>query len=186
MSSLTVLQSLSLLWVLVSCLFISIIYSFKNYLFTVASKSFYFRSGQILQVQMNDYRYHYHMTSFDIELLDLENLKYNFVNLTAFRIVDSTNPMVKHVLKDIERFSTKGKQILNRTNVIQAGPALMFDSVYALAKGVHSLQKSAPRSMLRPSNASCETEVPWMDGSSLYNYINSVSLLCFRFLSLSN
>ena len=129
---------------------------------------------QVLQVQMNDYKYHYHLTSFDIEIFDLENIKYNFVNLTAFRIVDSTNPMVKHVLRDIERFSPKGKQILNRTNVIQAGPALMFDSVYALAKGVHSLQKSAPRSMIHPTNASCDTEVPWMDGSSLYNYINSV------------
>ena len=129
---------------------------------------------QVLQVQMNDYKYHYHLTSFDIEIFDLENIKYNFVNLTAFRIVDSTNPMVKQVLRDIERFSPKGKQILNRTNVIQAGPALMFDSVYALAKGVHSLQKSAPRSMIHPTNASCDTEVPWMDGSSLYNYINSV------------
>ena len=52
----------------------------------------------------------------------------------------------------------------------------MFDSVYALAKGIHALQKSLPRSILRSSNASCDTEVPWMDGSSLYNYINSVSL----------
>ena len=50
----------------------------------------------------------------------------------------------------------------------------MFDSVYALAKGVHSLHKSAPPSLPRPTNASCDTGIPWMDGSSLYNYINSV------------
>lgn len=74
---------------------------------------------QVLQVQMNDYKYHYHMTTFDIEIHDLENMKYNFVNLTAFRIVDSSNPIVRHVLRDIERFSPKGKSILNKTNVIQ-------------------------------------------------------------------
>ena len=74
---------------------------------------------QILQVQMNDYKYHYHMTTFDIEIHDLENLNYNFVNLTSYRIVDSSNPMVRHVLRDIERFSPKGKSILNKPNVIQ-------------------------------------------------------------------
>ena len=101
---------------------------------------------------------------------------YNFVNMTAFRIIDSTNPYVSHILRDIERFSFKGgRQLLNKTNVIQAGPALMFDSVYALAKGIHALQKSAPRPLLRYPNASCDTEEPWTDGSSLYNYINSVS-----------
>lgn len=59
------------------------------------------------------------MTTFDIEIFDLENIKYNFVNLTAFRLVDSSNSVVRHVLRDIERFSPKGRQILNKTNVIQ-------------------------------------------------------------------
>jgi ionotropic kainate glutamate receptor 2 len=68
---------------------------------------------------MNDYKYHYHLTTFDIEVHDLENMAYNFVNLTAYRIVDSSNAIVRHVLRDIERFSPKGKSILNKTNVIQ-------------------------------------------------------------------
>ncbi|RWS13642.1 EAA5-like protein, partial [Dinothrombium tinctorium] len=54
-----------------------------------------------------------------------------------------------------------------------AGPALMFDSVYALAKGLHALQISAPF-QLRTSNASCDGEIAWNDGTSLFNYINSV------------
>lgn len=83
---------------------------------------------QILQVQMNDYKYHYHMTTFDIEIFDLENIKYNFVNLTAFRLVDSSNSVVRHVLRDIERFSPKGKQILNKTNVIQVNQCLLSSS----------------------------------------------------------
>lgn len=76
---------------------------------------------------MNDYKYHYHMTTFDIEIHDLENLNYNFVNLTSYRIVDSSNPMVRHVLRDIERFSPKGKSILNKPNVIQ-----VLISLYAI------------------------------------------------------
>jgi hypothetical protein len=53
----------------------------------------------------------------------------------------------------------------------------MFDSLYALAKGVHSLQKSAPRSILQNISSSCESETSWMEGSSLYNYINAVRLI---------
>ncbi|KAI1298706.1 Glutamate receptor ionotropic, kainate 2 [Halotydeus destructor] len=128
----------------------------------------------ILQVQMNDYKYHYHFTTFDIEVFDLENFKYNFVNLTAFRLVDSDNQLVKNILGDIERFQPIGVHILNRSNVIQASPALMFDSVYSLAEGLHSLQRSAPPLMLKTPNASCDAEVPWQDGTSLFNYINAV------------
>lgn len=50
----------------------------------------------------------------------------------------------------------------------------MFDSMYALAKGVHSLTSSAPRSILQNISSDCESENAWMEGSSLYNYINAV------------
>ena len=164
---------------------------------------FIFDSEQVLQVQMNDYKYHYHFTSFvrifltsfhplfishctlnttqffssnfdafsfsirlinnfklygiclrhfevgklsygyllpflflfsrlqlfeqDIEVFDLENFKYNFVNMTAFRIVDSTNLMVKHTLRDIERYQPRGQSILNKTNVINVS-SMHFES----------------------------------------------------------
>jgi len=48
----------------------------------------------------------------------------------------------------------------------------MFDSVYALARGVQALGRS---STLRPVDVSCDAENPWTDGSSLFNYINAVS-----------
>ncbi|RWS02656.1 glutamate receptor: ionotropic kainate 2-like protein 2, partial [Dinothrombium tinctorium] len=73
----------------------------------------------ILQVQMNDYKYHYHFTTFDIEIFELENFKYNFVNMTAFRLIDSSNSTVRQILREVEKFQPKGQQILNRTNVIQ-------------------------------------------------------------------
>lgn len=68
---------------------------------------------------MNNYKYHYHFVTFDIEIYDLENFRYNFVNLTAFRMVDSENFSVKTVLRDMEKFQPKRHPILNRTNVIQ-------------------------------------------------------------------
>ncbi|XP_055931528.1 glutamate receptor ionotropic, kainate 2-like isoform X2 [Argiope bruennichi] len=125
----------------------------------------------VLQVQMNDYKYYYHFTTFDLETYNLEDFKYNFVNMTSFRMTDNDQILVRHVLKDMEKFQPVGQHILNRTNIIKVKPALMFDSVYALAEGLHSLQQGMD---LRPANVSCEEEVPWTDGSSLFNYINSV------------
>lgn len=56
----------------------------------------------------------------DIETFDLEDFKYNSVNMTAFRLVDLDEPKVVKVLKQIEHFqSTIGHAILNKTGVIQ-------------------------------------------------------------------
>jgi ionotropic kainate glutamate receptor 2 len=49
----------------------------------------------------------------------------------------------------------------------------MYDSVYALARGLQSLERGAT---LRPVNVSCDEENPWNDGSSLFNYVNAVRL----------
>ncbi|KAJ8924607.1 hypothetical protein NQ315_000757 [Exocentrus adspersus] len=60
----------------------------------------------ILQLQMNDYKYHYLFTTFDIETFDLEDFKYNFVNMTAFRVVDIEDTSVKEVLRDMVKFQS--------------------------------------------------------------------------------
>ncbi|XP_076240022.1 glutamate receptor ionotropic, kainate 2 isoform X3 [Calliopsis andreniformis] len=127
----------------------------------------------ILQLQMNDYRYHYMFTTFDIETFDLEDFKYNSVNMTAFRLVDLDEPKVAEVLRQMERFQPIGHAILNKTGVIQAEPALMYDSVQVFAHGLAALDRSHD---LRPANLSCEKEEPWDDGLSLYNYINAAGL----------
>ncbi|XP_011878958.1 PREDICTED: glutamate receptor ionotropic, kainate 1 isoform X2 [Vollenhovia emeryi] len=128
----------------------------------------------ILQLQMNDYRYHYMFTTFDIETFDLEDFKYNSVNMTAFRLVDLEEPKVAEVLKQMERFQPAiGHAILNKTGVIQAEPALVYDSVQVFAHGLAALDRSHD---LRPANLSCEKEEPWDDGLSLYNYINAAGL----------
>lgn len=51
-------------------------------------------------------------------------------------------------------------------------PALFYESVHVFAHGLQALDRS---SSLRLANLSCESEVPWNDGSSLFNYINAVS-----------
>ncbi|XP_064212113.1 glutamate receptor ionotropic, kainate 2 isoform X2 [Tribolium castaneum] len=122
----------------------------------------------ILQLQMNDYRYHYMFTTFDLETFDLEDFKYNSVNITAFRIVDVDDPQVKESLEVMEKFQPIGHAILNKSGIIQAEPALMFDSVYVFAKGL------AAMGSIKPMNLSCDVEKPWDDGSSLYNYLGDV------------
>ncbi|XP_042204499.1 glutamate receptor ionotropic, kainate 2-like isoform X1 [Homarus americanus] len=130
----------------------------------------YFLRG-ILQLQMNDFKYHYLFTTFDIETFDLEDFKYNFVNMTAFRLVDSEHYRVRRVLKDMEKFQPIGHNILNQSRVIQVEPALIYDSVHVFALGLQALERSTT---LKIANLSCENELPWGDGSSLFNYINSV------------
>ncbi|XP_076765877.1 glutamate receptor ionotropic, kainate 2 isoform X2 [Xylocopa sonorina] len=127
----------------------------------------------ILQLQMNDYRYHYMFTTFDIETFDLEDFKYNSVNMTAFRLVDLEEPKVAEVLQQMECFQPIGPAIFNKTGVIQAEPALVYDSVQVFAHGLAALDSSHD---LRPANLSCEKEEPWDDGVSLYNYINAAGL----------
>lgn len=77
-------------------------------------------SSQILQLQMNEYKYHYLFTSFDIESFDMEDFKYNFVNITAFRLVDVNDIAVKELLKDMERYySEQNINVFNKTRIIE-------------------------------------------------------------------
>ncbi|XP_011500150.1 PREDICTED: glutamate receptor ionotropic, kainate 2-like [Ceratosolen solmsi marchali] len=127
----------------------------------------------ILELQMNDYNYHYLFTTFDIETFDLEDFKYNFVNITAFRLVDVDDVSVRGILRDMEKYQSNGNNLLNKSRVIQAEPALMYDSVQVFAVGLRTLEQSHA---LRPMNISCELEHPWDGGLSLINYINSVEM----------
>lgn len=54
---------------------------------------------------MNDFKYHYLFTSFDLETFEMEDFRYNFVNITAFRLVDTNDVFVKEMLKEMEQFS---------------------------------------------------------------------------------
>ena len=49
---------------------------------------------------------------------DLEDFRYNQVNMTAFRLVDSDDSVVRKTLQKMEVISPIGKAILNQTQVI--------------------------------------------------------------------
>lgn len=62
---------------------------------------------QILQLQMNEYKYHYLYTKLDIDAFDLDDFKYNYVNITAFRLVDIDNIGVREIIKHMKRYYQK-------------------------------------------------------------------------------
>lgn len=55
----------------------------------------------------------------DLETFDLEDFKYNSVNITAFRLVDVDHPKVQDILATMEKFQPIGHAILNRSGIIQ-------------------------------------------------------------------
>ncbi|KNC29125.1 hypothetical protein FF38_05452 [Lucilia cuprina] len=156
----------------------------------ILSRLVYFK---ILRLQMNEYKYHYLFTSFDIELFDLEDFKYNFVNITSYRLVDVNDVAVKEILKDMETFKYDNNLSDNTTRMnvdfkthdeksmfnenyrkrrtIGTEPALVFDSVNIFAVGLQTLEQSYT---LRLKNMTCSEAEPWDGGLSLINYINSV------------
>lgn len=54
-----------------------------------------------------------------MEMFDLEDFKYNFVNLTTFRMVDIEDVGVREVLKHMERYSTEKNQTINKFMLTQ-------------------------------------------------------------------
>ena len=143
---------------------------------------------------------------------------YNEVNITAYRIVDYSNPMIRSMLKEMSKYYPDiARQLLHQNHLIkvntfhsslslsiysaifsQASSAMMFDSVYAFARGLnqffksvhnlaelHSSSATATLTNQRQSSssssitmlnsfASCSNETAWNNGLTLYNYIDSV------------
>ncbi len=56
-----------------------------------------------------------------MEIFDLEAFKYNYVNITAFRAVDSEYFRVMQTLKEMERVQMPGynTSVINRTRILQ-------------------------------------------------------------------
>ncbi|XP_022217258.2 glutamate receptor ionotropic, kainate 2 isoform X5 [Drosophila obscura] len=130
----------------------------------------------ILQLQMNDHRYHYMFTTFDLETYDLEDFRYNSVNITSFRLVDVGSKRYLEVIDQMQKLKHNGLDIINGVPYIQTESALMFDSVYAFATGLHFLYLDDGSPKISVKNLSCTSDETWDDGLSLYNYINSAAI----------
>ncbi|KAH8292604.1 hypothetical protein KR054_005529, partial [Drosophila jambulina] len=162
--------------------YLSILNDFKNkeihnVIIDTSSDGISILLKNILQQQMNEYKYHYFFTSFDLETYDMEDFKYNFVNITSFRLVDIGDVAVKQILKDIENYghytyqSPDFSQHSRKTFSLESEPALMFDSVFVFAMGLQTLEQSH---ILDIYNVTCDEEIPWNGGLSLINYLNAV------------
>ncbi|XP_041674483.1 glutamate receptor ionotropic, kainate 2 isoform X4 [Drosophila eugracilis] len=126
----------------------------------------------ILQLQMNDHRYHYMFTTFDLETYDLEDFRYNSVNITAFRLVDVNSKRYLEVIDQMQKLQHNGLENINGIPYIQTESALMFDSVYAFASGLHFLNLDGPPNF-SIKNLSCTSDQTWENGLLLYNHINT-------------
>lgn len=55
----------------------------------------------------------------DIESIDMENYRYNYVNLTGFRIVDPNTDYVRDVMKAMEVYEIQtSKVMLNKSGYL--------------------------------------------------------------------
>ncbi|XP_075989373.1 glutamate receptor ionotropic, kainate 2 [Anticarsia gemmatalis] len=121
----------------------------------------------ILQLQMNNEDYHYIFTSFDMELFDLEDFYYNRVNMSGWRLVDRGSDKVKESLQVMEKFHPIGASILSGGH-IKTEPALLYDAVQVLCQALALTEN------VHSGNVSCEREIPWSHGKSLYDNINTI------------
>lgn len=55
----------------------------------------------------------------DLETFDLEDFKYNSVNMTSYRIVDDENQRVANILREMERFQRVGQNMLHKSGIIR-------------------------------------------------------------------
>lgn len=65
----------------------------------------------------------------DMEMFDLEDFKYNFVNLTTFRMVDIEDVGVREVLKHMEKYSTERNQSINKFMLTQVCQGFTVDII---------------------------------------------------------
>lgn len=54
-----------------------------------------------------------------MEMFDLEDFKYNFVNLTTFRMVDVENVGVRDIFKQMESYAIENNQTFDKIKMTQ-------------------------------------------------------------------
>lgn len=125
---------------------------------------------------MSDY-HSYLITSLDLHTVNLEPFQYGGTNITAFRLVDPDNGLVRQTVKNWTAADTKiGKKVNfghDNSSVIKAETALMYDAVHLFAKALHDLD-SSQQIDIHP--LSCDNQDTWPHGYSLINYMKIVEM----------
>ncbi|KAL7026707.1 hypothetical protein ACKWTF_005134 [Chironomus riparius] len=126
---------------------------------------------------MSDY-HSYLITSLDLNTVNLEPFQYGGTNITAFRLVNPDNPLVRQTVKNWTAIDAKmngGKKVnlYDNTSTIKAETALMYDAVHLFAKALHDLD-SSQQIDIHP--LSCDNQDTWPHGYSLINYMKIVEM----------
>ncbi|XP_062609796.1 glutamate receptor ionotropic, kainate 2-like isoform X2 [Saccostrea cucullata] len=124
-----------------------------------------------LQEGMIDPYHHYVLTTLDIEGINLYDYKYNYVNLTGFRLVDPNDDYTKSIIKEMYYYErdTNLKLLYDKDySTIPYESAVIFDAVLLFAKAITDLSKDK---IFIPPNVSCDVEEVWRSGKDLYDYL---------------
>lgn len=125
---------------------------------------------------MSDY-HSYLITSLDLHTVNLEPFQYGGTNITALRLVDPENSLVRQTVKNWTASEPKSNKKINygydNASVIKAETALMYDAVHLFAKALHDLDTSQ---QIDIHPLSCDNQEPWPHGYSLINYMKIVEM----------
>lgn len=102
----------------------------------------------------------------DIETFDLEDFKYNSVNITAFRLVDVEDRRVTEKLAQMEKFQPIGHDILNRSGIIQVR-TILFAHSRCLC---YRVMKIWPGTLLERRAANWKSASPFLPPWSLLKF----------------
>lgn len=128
---------------------------------------------EALKVNMLSEYYHFHFTTLDLGLIDLEDYKYSGANITAMQIIDPARPQVIDLIADLSATGSIGDKktpLLGKT-LIKTETALMYDAVHLFARALSELaiaQDISTESIL------CDKKQTWIFGNSLLNYMKAM------------
>ncbi|CAF3034688.1 unnamed protein product [Rotaria socialis] len=129
-----------------------------------------------LQMGMISSSYHFVLTTLNIDSYDLEDFKYNFVNLTAFRLFRRDDQRVKSAMDSFFVFKTMPTDDINQ-RLFTTSVALWVDAVLAYAYAYDKLITSYGgfrNEAIRP-NISCVEDNKWPLGTELGLKFNEIS-----------
>ncbi|CAF0763087.1 unnamed protein product [Adineta ricciae] len=129
-----------------------------------------------LQMGMINSNYHYLLTTLNAETYDLEDFKYNFVNLTAFRLFDRRHGRVQMAMDSFFAFKTIPNNETNR-RLFTTSVALWTDALLAFAYAYDKLIQSRlilGEDIIRP-NVSCVDARSWPLGIDLHSKFKQIA-----------
>ncbi|OQV23175.1 Glutamate receptor ionotropic, kainate 2 [Hypsibius exemplaris] len=122
------------------------------------------------KMKMTTYYFHYILTTWDIHLLDLEEIVQDFVNITALQMIDVEDLQLIKAAKgwgavEPVRAATGDKGKLGVTTEA----ALIYDSVQLLVKSVRRAEEEGL--VVTPEPVFCSRRQKWGQGGDLYRHI---------------